>query len=123
MSVGMAFDYFAKKSVDIAIIEVGMGGRLDATNIITPLVSVITNGLDHTQFLGNTIEAIAGEKAGITKLNVPCGEYTQNKAVLQLKPQKKSSASILLQMISSENYPSDLKGITKFIIRRLFTNY
>jgi dihydrofolate synthase/folylpolyglutamate synthase len=77
MSVGMAFDYFAKKSVDIAIIEVGMGGRLDATNIITPLVSVITNGLDHTQFLGNTIEAIAGEKAGITKLNVPCGEYTQ----------------------------------------------
>jgi dihydrofolate synthase/folylpolyglutamate synthase len=72
--------YFAKEKVDIAIIEVGMGGRLDATNIITPLVSVITNiGLDHTQFLGNTIEAIAGEKAGITKLNVPVviGEYTQ----------------------------------------------
>jgi dihydrofolate synthase/folylpolyglutamate synthase len=48
MSVGMAFDYFTKEKVDIAIIEVGMGGRLDATNIITPLVSVITNGLDHT---------------------------------------------------------------------------
>ena len=65
MTVGLAFDYFAAAKVDIAIIEVGMGGRLDATNIITPLVSVITNiGLDHTQFLGNTLEAIAFEKAG-----------------------------------------------------------
>jgi dihydrofolate synthase/folylpolyglutamate synthase len=79
MSVGMAFDYFAKEKVDIAIIEVGMGGL--RRNKHHPLVSVITNiGLDHTQFLGNTIEAIAGEKAGITKLNVPVviGEYTQN---------------------------------------------
>jgi dihydrofolate synthase/folylpolyglutamate synthase len=65
MTVGLAFDYFATEKVDIAIIEVGMGGRLDATNIITPLVSVITNiGLDHTQFLGNTLTAIASEKAG-----------------------------------------------------------
>ena len=62
MTVGLAFDYFAKEKVDIAVIEVGMGGRLDATNIITPLVSVITNiGLDHTQFLGNTLEAVAFE--------------------------------------------------------------
>ncbi len=54
MTVGLAFDYFAKENVDVAVIEVGMGGRLDSTNIITPLVSVITNiGLDHTQFLGN----------------------------------------------------------------------
>ncbi len=68
MSVGLAFDYFSKEKVDIAIIEVGMGGRLDATNIITPLISVITNiGLDHTQFLGNTLEAVAFEKAGIIK--------------------------------------------------------
>jgi dihydrofolate synthase/folylpolyglutamate synthase len=68
-----------KEQVDISIIEVGMGGRLDATNIITPLVSVITNiGLDHTQFLGNTIGLIAQEKAGIIKPNVPVviGEYT-----------------------------------------------
>jgi dihydrofolate synthase/folylpolyglutamate synthase len=63
MSVGLAFSYFKKEQVDISIIEVGMGGRLDATNIITPLVSVITNiGLDHTQFLGNTIGLIAQEK-------------------------------------------------------------
>ena len=72
MTVGMAFDYFAKEQVDIAVIEVGMGGRLDSTNVITPLLSVITNiGLDHTQFLGDTLEKIAGEKAGIIKEGVP----------------------------------------------------
>lgn len=72
MTVGLAFDYFAKQSVDFAVIEVGMGGRLDSTNIITPEVSVITNiGLDHTQFLGNTLRAIATEKAGIIKTKVP----------------------------------------------------
>ena len=71
MTVGLAFDYFVKEQVDIAIIEVGMGGRLDATNIITPLVSIITNiGLDHTQFLGTTLAAIAGEKAGIIKPSI-----------------------------------------------------
>jgi len=79
MTVGLAFDYFAKENVDIAIVETGMGGRLDSTNIITPLLSVITNiGMDHTQFLGNTITKIAGEKAGIIKPGVPVvvGEYT-----------------------------------------------
>lgn len=79
MTVGLAFDYFRKEKTDINIIEVGMGGRLDSTNIITPEVSVITNiGLDHTQFLGTTLEAIAYEKAGIIKPKVPVvvGEYT-----------------------------------------------
>ncbi len=72
MSVGMAFDYFAKEEVDIAIIETGMGGRLDSTNLITPLLSVITNiGLDHTQFLGDKLDAIATEKAGIIKEGIP----------------------------------------------------
>lgn len=72
MTVGMAFSYFFEEKVDIAIIEVGLGGRLDSTNIITPEVSVITNiGLDHTQFLGNTLEAIAKEKGGIIKSNTP----------------------------------------------------
>lgn len=72
MTVGMAFDYFAKEKVEIAVIEVGMGGRLDSTNVITPLLSIITNiGLDHTQFLGDTLEKIAGEKAGIIKDDVP----------------------------------------------------
>ena len=72
MTVGMAFDYFAKEKVDIAVIEVGMGGRLDSTNVIKPLVSVITNiGLDHTAFLGDSLEKIAGEKAGIIKRDIP----------------------------------------------------
>ena len=72
MTVGMAFDFFANEKVDIAIIEVGLGGRLDATNIINPEVSLITNiGIDHTAFLGDTLEAIAGEKAGIIKVNTP----------------------------------------------------
>ncbi len=72
ISVAMAFDYFAEQKVDIAIIETGMGGRLDSTNIITPEISVITNiGMDHMQFLGDTIEKIAIEKAGIIKSGVP----------------------------------------------------
>ncbi len=72
MTVGMAFDFFARQKVDIVVVEVGMGGRLDSTNVITPLLSIITNiGLDHTQFLGDTLEKIAGEKAGIIKDGVP----------------------------------------------------
>ena len=72
MTVGMAFDYFAKEKVDIAIVEVGMGGRLDSTNLIHPELSIITNiGLDHVQFLGDTLEKIAVEKAGIIKEGVP----------------------------------------------------
>jgi dihydrofolate synthase / folylpolyglutamate synthase len=72
MSVAMAYDFFARSDVEIAIIEVGLGGRLDSTNIITPLLSVITNiGHDHMDILGNTFEKVAGEKAGIIKKNVP----------------------------------------------------
>ena len=80
ITVAMAFSYFAEQKVDIAVIEVGLGGRLDSTNIITPEVSIITHiGLDHTQFLGDTIPQIAGEKAGIIKKDVPCivSEYTE----------------------------------------------
>ena len=72
VTVGMAFDYFARERVDIAVIEVGLGGRLDSTNIITPIVSLITNiGKDHTEILGNTLEEIAREKAGIIKRQIP----------------------------------------------------
>lgn len=80
MTVGLAFWYFAMKAVDIAIIEVGMGGRLDSTNVISPELCLITNiGLDHTQFLGNTLSLIAGEKAGIIKEGVPVViSHTQN---------------------------------------------
>lgn len=72
VTVAMAFDYFARESVDIALIEVGLGGRLDSTNVITPVASVITNiGYDHTDILGDTLSQIAGEKAGIMKPGVP----------------------------------------------------
>lgn len=72
LTVAMAFDYFAREKVDVAVIEVGMGGRLDSTNIITPVLSVITNiGHDHMEFLGDTLAAVAGEKAGIIKEGVP----------------------------------------------------
>ena len=72
LTTAMAFKYFADEGVDIAVVEVGLGGRLDCTNIISPLVSVITNiSFDHVQFLGNTLEKIAGEKAGIIKRGIP----------------------------------------------------
>ncbi|MDP3679469.1 MAG: folylpolyglutamate synthase/dihydrofolate synthase family protein [Flavobacterium sp.] len=114
MTVGLAFDYFAKEKVDVAVIEVGMGGRLDATNIITPLVSVITNiGLDHTQFLGNTLEAVAFEKAGIIKPNIPViiGEYTpETKPVFLAKAKECNSEIYFAADLISETYPSDLIG-------------
>jgi dihydrofolate synthase/folylpolyglutamate synthase len=72
MTVAMAYDHFAKENVDFAILETGMGGRLDSTNISQPILTVITNiGFDHIQFLGNTIEMIASEKAGIVKEKIP----------------------------------------------------
>ncbi|MBA0885580.1 bifunctional folylpolyglutamate synthase/dihydrofolate synthase [Flavobacterium undicola] len=114
MSVGLAFAYFAKEEIDIAIIEVGMGGRLDATNIITPLVSVITNiGLDHVQFLGNTLESVAFEKAGIIKPNIPVviGEYTpETQAVFLAKAKENNSEIYFASDLISENLPSDLIG-------------
>ena len=114
MTVGLAFDYFVKENVDIAIIEVGMGGRLDSTNIITPLVSVITNiGFDHTQFLGNTLEAIAGEKAGIIKPKVPVviGEYLEEtKPVFIDKAKATNSKTYFASDLVTTSYPSKLLG-------------
>jgi dihydrofolate synthase/folylpolyglutamate synthase len=114
MSVGLAFEYFAKQKTDINIIEVGMGGRLDSTNIITPLVSVITNiGLDHTQFLGDTLEAIAYEKAGIIKSNLPTiiGEYTsETESVFLTKAKEMDSEIYFASDLIQETYPSALLG-------------
>ena len=114
MTVGLAFEYFAQEKVDIAVIEVGLGGRLDATNIITPLISVITNiGIDHTQFLGTTLEAIAGEKAGIIKPEIPVviGEYIrETKPVFLAKAKECKSEIYFASELISETYPSDLIG-------------
>jgi dihydrofolate synthase/folylpolyglutamate synthase len=97
MTAGMAFDFFAKEQADIAIIEVGMGGRLDSTNVITPEMSVITNiGYDHIQFLGDTLAKIAAEKAGIIKKNVPVviGEFNFETADVFKDFAKKNNAEI-----------------------------
>jgi dihydrofolate synthase/folylpolyglutamate synthase len=114
MSVGLAFDYFAKEKIDIAVIEVGMGGRLDATNIILPLVSVITNiGLDHTQFLGNTLAAIASEKSGIIKSNIPVviGEFTtETQPVFLAKAKENKSDLYFASDLITTEYLSDLIG-------------
>lgn len=80
-TMALAFWYFVQQQVDIAVVEVGLGGRLDSTNVLTPLLSVITNiGIDHTEFLGDTLPQIAAEKAGIIKRNVPCviGEVNED---------------------------------------------
>lgn len=101
LTTALAFKYFAEQKVDIAIIEVGLGGRLDCTNIITPILSIITNiSKDHTQFLGNTLAEIAGEKAGIIKPGVPViiGEdLPETRPVFQQKAQKENSPIIFAQ--------------------------
>lgn len=97
MTVGLAFHYFAREKVNIAVIEVGMGGRLDSTNVITPLLSVITNiSFDHTQFLGDSLDKIAFEKAGIIKEHVPVviGETHPETEPVFLKKAKEMQAPI-----------------------------
>lgn len=114
MTVGLAFEYFQKEKTDINIIEVGMGGKLDATNIITPLISVITNiAKDHTQFLGTTYSSIAKEKAGIIKEAIPVviGEYNEEtKLVFTEKAKQTNSEIYFASEIINETYPSVLLG-------------
>ncbi len=114
MTVGMAFQYFAVSEVDIAIIEVGLGGRLDSTNIITPEVSIITNiGLDHTQFLGDTLEKIAAEKAGIIKKNVPVvvgRVIPETESVFKEKSKQYNCDLYFAEKYDGKLYTSDLKG-------------
>jgi dihydrofolate synthase/folylpolyglutamate synthase len=117
-TVGLAFDHFSKQKIDIAIVETGLGGRLDSTNVITPEVSVITNiGLDHTQFLGNTLGAIAVEKAGIIKAEIPIiiGETQEETKVIF--NQKAKSLKVPIYFADQENnqfYQTDLKGIYQY---------
>ena len=113
MSVALAFWYFRKVEIDYAVIEVGLGGRLDATNIITPVLSIITNiGLDHTQFLGKTYAKIAFEKAGIIKNGIPIiiGEEDINTKDVFLNKSKKLNAPLHFVKNISINFTSDLKG-------------
>ena len=113
MTVGLAFWYFKKKQVEYGIIEVGLGGRLDATNIIAPVLSVITNiGLDHTQFLGNTHADIAREKAGIIKSKTPVviGIRDKKTEKIFLEVAKNLGAPIYFNEDSINEFRTDLKG-------------
>lgn len=114
MTVGLAFRYFADSQVDVVLVEVGLGGRLDSTNIITPAISVITNiGLDHTQFLGNTLPEIASEKAGIIKKNVPVviGRTTvETKKVFRDKALSLQSDIFFASDYVGNVFDTDLKG-------------
>ena len=114
ITVGMALAYFAQRQVDYAVIEVGLGGRLDATNIITPQLSVITNiGLDHIEFLGDSLAQIAYEKAGIIKENIPVviGE-TQKETLPVFKAQAKEKKAPLhfIEKTQLAEFPLDLMG-------------
>lgn len=114
MTVGMAFDHFRESQVDYAIVEVGLGGRLDATNIIIPVLSVITNiGLDHTEFLGTTRTQIAKEKAGIIKSGIPVvvgqkDEVTQ-KVFEEIALQQ--SSKLTFAKVQDQDWGTDLKGV------------
>jgi dihydrofolate synthase/folylpolyglutamate synthase len=113
MTVGLAFEYFATQNIDIAIIEVGLGGRLDSTNIIHPEVAVITNiGYDHMQFLGETLPEIAAEKAGIIKQNIPIVIGEKQDAVRDVFVQKATqmNADIYFASDKQYDYESDLLG-------------
>ncbi len=114
LTVGLAFDYFANQHVDIAVIEVGLGGRLDSTNIVTPLVSVITNiGLDHTQFLGETLAEIAFEKAGIIKPEIPVVIGEKQKETTQVFKEianKNQAKMYYAEEVILDNYKTDLLG-------------
>lgn len=107
-TMAMAFSYFAAEKVDVAVVEVGLGGRLDSTNIIQPELSVITNiGFDHMQFLGDTLEKIATEKAGIIKQNTPVvvGEYLpETRKVFEEKAEKERAPLIFAEDSQSVHF-------------------
>tara|TARA_B110000908_G_scaffold119973_1_gene140627 strand:- start:1808 stop:2974 length:1167 start_codon:yes stop_codon:yes gene_type:complete len=118
MTVGLAFCYFEESQVDVAVVEVGMGGRLDGTNLLTPEVSVITNiGFDHMQFLGNNLAEIAAEKAGIIKegISVVIGEtHPETKAVFEKVAKQLNAPISFADQEQIENHESDLKGSYQF---------
>jgi dihydrofolate synthase/folylpolyglutamate synthase len=122
MTTAMAFDHFARRQVDIAVIETGMGGRLDATNIIDPILSVITNiSMDHTQFLGNNPIAIAAEKAGIIKAKVPVviGETQSGTAqVFENKAHELDCSIVFADQLATVSRTQPFDGGQSFYIRQ-----
>jgi dihydrofolate synthase / folylpolyglutamate synthase len=123
MTVGLAFWYFAQEQVDIAIIEVGMGGRLDSTNVIVPELSLITNiGWDHMQFLGDSLPLIAGEKAGIIKSGVPVvlsQTQKETKSVfLNQALEKRSPILFADRKITVEKLPAEISGLAQYAISK-----
>ncbi len=106
VTTAMAFWYFARRKVDIAVIETGMGGRLDSTNVVNPLATIITRvGMDHQQYLGNTIGEIAGEKAGIIKAGIPCITTRQKaEALTILREICKKKGSDLIECADNYSY-------------------
>ena len=115
LTVGMSFAYFKEQQIDFAIVEVGLGGRLDATNIISPIIAVITNiGFDHMQFLGDTLEAIAIEKAGIIKKNIPVviGEtQEETTAVFKTTANDLKASVTWADTVEVKQYQTDLNGL------------
>lgn len=118
LTMAMAFDYFTHENVDFAIIETGLGGRLDSTNIITPELSIITTiGLDHTEFLGNTLAQIAFEKAGIIKSGVPVviGELLpETKPVFEEKAAQKASRMVVAESNFNVSFLNNENGTLNF---------
>ena len=114
MTVGMAFSHFRERQVDYAIVEVGLGGRLDATNIVMPVLSVITNiGLDHTEFLGTTRTQIAKEKAGIIKSGIPVVVGQKDKETQEVFKEiaLKQTAKLTFVKVQNQHWETDLKGV------------
>ncbi|HXB91731.1 MAG TPA: folylpolyglutamate synthase/dihydrofolate synthase family protein [Puia sp.] len=123
VTVAMAFDYFARQQVDIAIVEVGLGGRLDSTNIILPEISVITNiGYDHMNLLGDTLEKIAFEKAGIIKKGIPVviGEHHPQTAPVFEKKAKEEKAPLLFA--DQQRYVGDWQYQRHYLVAEVATS-
>jgi dihydrofolate synthase / folylpolyglutamate synthase len=116
LTVAMAFEYFAQQQVDVAVIETGLGGRLDSTNVISPILSIITNiGYDHVNILGDTLEKIANEKAGIIKPNTPViiGEYLpQTKNVFE---QKATAENAVIYFVQDEYKTSNINYTVDYL--------
>ena len=125
LTVAMAFDYFAQQQVDYAVIETGLGGRLDSTNVITPILSVITNiGYDHQNMLGDTLAEIAGEKAGIIKPGVPVviGEiHEETRTIFEQKANKEKAEIIFVEEIYTAEKMESVSA-QKFALKNSTTN-